>query len=132
MIAESTNFWGPLVAGGTLIVLGLVHLLKYRDFRRHAQHTDGIVVDLRCEVATQAGQIYYPVLEFRTRAGEAMRATSRVGSSPVRAGMGERVTVRYDPRDPQEVEIVGTGGARLALLCLLVLGGAMMVGLAWL
>jgi hypothetical protein len=129
----SKDFWGPLAAGGFLILLGVVHLLRYRRFRRRAKRTPGVVVDLQVGLTTQAGHpLYYPVVEFTTGAGRRVRATTRVGSKPAPADVGEAVIVSYDPGDPEEVEIAGTEATRLALLYVVVLLGMVFVGVAWL
>jgi Protein of unknown function (DUF3592) len=130
---EASEFWGPIVAGAVLIVIGLAELLKYRRFHQRARNADGIVVDMSCGVAAYAGPVaYHPVLQFRTREGRVVRATSRVGSYPAPAQIGERVKVAYDPRDPEVAEIVGLECTRRALLCVLVAAGGLLVGSAWL
>jgi len=57
------DFWGPLAAGGFLIALGLVQLVKYRRFRRRAERAIGVVVDLEAGMTAQAGQLpLHPVV----------------------------------------------------------------------
>jgi Protein of unknown function (DUF3592) len=130
---EASEFWGPIVAGAALIVIGLTELLKSRCFRHRARKAEGIVVDMSCGFAACAGPVaYHPVLQFKTREGRIVRATSRVGSYPAPAQMGERVPVAYDPCDPKVAEIVGLECTRRALLCVLIAAGGLLVAFAWL
>jgi hypothetical protein len=67
----------------------------------------------------------FPVVEFRTRSGEQVRARTSEGGSPPPARVGDQVPVRYDPANPSTVEIDTIMGRGTFLPA-----GAALVGLA--
>jgi Protein of unknown function (DUF3592) len=117
------DFWGPLIAGIFLIVIGGAETIKYLRFRRRAEQVPGVVVEMREGTNIKYGVLYYPVLEFTTRGGRQIRTTTRLGTRPPQAQVGDRVAVSYDPHNPVEAEIATKEFIRLVVALLLVFGG---------
>ena len=74
---------------------------------------------------TSDGIVYMPTVEFTTVDGTPVRATSPIGTNPRPGRVGERVTVMYDPGNPQKVR-VQSGKAVFSCLeiAFLLFGGA--------
>jgi hypothetical protein len=51
------------------------------------------------------GMVYMPTVEFTAGDGTTVKATSRIGTSPRPGRVGDRVTVFYDPGNPQRVRV---------------------------
>jgi hypothetical protein len=64
----------------------------------------GTVIELTTQVSDR-GSIYCPIVEFTTSSGQQIRFTSDFGSRPASHKIGQDVSVRYDPTDPQQAEI---------------------------
>jgi hypothetical protein len=58
------------------------------------------------------GFIYRPTVEFTTAGGQEVRATSTTGTNPHPGRVGGTVTVYYDPRDPERVQVSSTRRVR--------------------
>jgi Protein of unknown function (DUF3592) len=52
-----------------------------------------------------AGMVYMPTVEFTTADGTSVKATSHIGTNPRPGKVGDRVTVFYDPRNPERVRV---------------------------
>ncbi|QSX09107.1 DUF3592 domain-containing protein [Alkalibacter rhizosphaerae] len=107
---------------GLIIVLGAILVLggSYWIFRNITMARDGIRVEAEVvevvEVyrpgrSSENSTMYYPVLEYRTMAGDLKRTQSSV--SKIRNGasayqVGDRVDVYYDPEDPSQVILAST------------------------
>jgi Protein of unknown function (DUF3592) len=69
----------------------------------------GIVVELVSRVTTSGrASMMCPVVEFTASSGEKIKFTSEFGSLPASHKIGQIVTVRYDPVEPQKAEIDST------------------------
>lgn len=124
-------FGAALTAFGLLFLLvGLVIRRTSRGFRGAAR-AQGTIVAFdardpgmirarggRFAVSGWAGDtqmVYMPTVEFTTADGTPVRATSNIGTNPRPGRVGDRVTVLYDPRNPQKVR-VESGKATLSCL----------------
>jgi hypothetical protein len=58
------------------------------------------------------GFVYRPTVVFTTADGTQVRATSRTGTNPRPGKVGDVVTVYYDPRNPQRVQVSSTRRVR--------------------
>jgi hypothetical protein len=103
------------VIGGCGIVVAAVRAMRPElEFRRNSIHATGRVVDrerggtLLRHVDFKSLDIrYYPVVEFTTRRGATVRATSSVGrrrDCPLPSHrIGSQIRIAYDPDDPRTV-----------------------------
>ncbi|WP_067914439.1 DUF3592 domain-containing protein [Actinomadura rubrobrunea] len=76
-----------------------------RDLRRF-HRAEGEVVDVRQDWYGD-GSSYHPVVRFRTSNGTSVQAPSRHGDRSPGAHPGQRVTVCYNPANPQDVFLAG-------------------------
>jgi hypothetical protein len=83
-----------------LAVATFVHA-RERRFIRSAARATGTVVDLSRGRGSEGGSVYYPVIAFRTAAGDSVTFVSNAGSNPPSREVGERVEVLYDPAQPR-------------------------------
>lgn len=72
------------------------------------QPATGIVADIhyRRAVASGGAEMGYPVVTFRTLAGQEIRIQGLRGYSRVPFATGDTVAVRYDPANPRQAYIV--------------------------
>ncbi|MQA83306.1 MAG: DUF3592 domain-containing protein [Streptosporangiales bacterium] len=126
---EEFGDWFAVGAGVFCVLLGAYYLLKYWTFRQRAQRVPGTVVALTAEAGFGGAGRYerHPVLQFTTPEGREIRARMRFGSNPAIARVGDRVTVRYDPKNPEEAEIEGKGWLQPFLLFFLVVFGVVLI-----
>ena len=67
---------------------------------------DNAIVGL--EERSGAGEtIFHPVFEFQDASGTNHQVYSKYGSSPAAYDVGDKVRVRYHPREPKEAKIEG-------------------------
>jgi Protein of unknown function (DUF3592) len=59
-----------------------------------------------------SGFVYRPTVVFTTADGTQVRATSRTGTNPRPGKVGDIVTVYYDPRNPQRVQVASVRRVR--------------------
>ncbi|MDZ7752845.1 MAG: DUF3592 domain-containing protein [Gammaproteobacteria bacterium] len=99
-----------------LLVVGLVPwyfaFQAYETSRQLVANTvpvEGTVVDYTSGYETASRRypalFYYPVVEFQDHQGHTQRITSEVGAGKKLYEAGERVTVRYDPRNRQRAVV---------------------------
>jgi hypothetical protein len=58
------------------------------------------------------GFIYRPTVQFTTADGQHVTATSTTGTNPRPGKAGDTVTVYYDPRNPEQVQVSSTRRVR--------------------
>jgi hypothetical protein len=93
-----------LAAGVLMAVIGLVSLLRTRQFLSGARETSAQVVGNHLRSASRKPS-YYPVLRFQTHEGTPHEVVSPVGSNPPRYREGDQVPLLYNPANPQQVRI---------------------------
>jgi hypothetical protein len=99
-----------LAAGAFLAAIGGYGLSRQLRLQRRGERVTGIVVGHDQQwVAGQSmsnpgSYAYRPVVRFRTRDGQEIEATTRVGT-PVGIRPGREVPVLYDPANPSSAEI---------------------------
>lgn len=129
--------WAILILFG--LVFGAVGAYGSRRqylLRRKGQRVTGTVSRIDREwhsgdANTPGHYTYFPVLSFRTLAGQPMETRSAVGGSSLGEEAGESVRVIYDPADPSfaEVDTFGTqASAVLVPLICLAAGIGLIVG----
>ncbi len=122
------------VAGAVLVAAGVRQRRAGRRLRR-----DGVVVEaevtgleyLRPQTtATPTSGRFFPVVRFRTTTGRVVEARTLVGADPAPARTGDRVQVRYDPREPRRVELASGPTNSGTLGCLWIAVGVGLTGVA--
>lgn len=112
---------GFVVLGVGLLVAGAFAYRSTRTFLAGAAAAEGTIVAY-AEARDQEGHLsYYPVVSFSPKDGQRVEFQARTGGSS-RGPLGERVAVRYDPRNPHEAAINSFFSLWFAPLLLLALG----------
>jgi hypothetical protein len=93
-----------LGAGVGMVVIGLFSLARTRRFLSLAHPAPAEVVGNHSR-RHRHKLTYYPVLRYRTHADTQHEVTASVGSNPPRYREGDRLTVLYNPANPEEVRI---------------------------
>jgi len=97
------------------LVIGVVWGLRKHELFRSGLRTQGTVVDHYKSVSTSVGDpwnrtgpdvSYFPVVEFQTAAGAAIRFRGATGSGVPEYDTGALVTVAYQPDKPKEAQIL--------------------------
>jgi hypothetical protein len=104
------------VAFGALVCVDALRALRrIRRFRAVAESATGVVVDRRFASTARSDRRTwkaFAVARFTTADGQAIEATSQWGQlAPL--GIGDAVTVLYDPADPKVVAVAGRLPAEL-------------------
>lgn len=124
--------------GLVFVFVGLIIRKTAHGFRGAAR-TQGTIVEFdprvpggfrvpggRFRVGSPVGanqMVYMPTVEFTTAEGTPVRATAHIGTNPRPGKVGDKVTVFYDPRNPQRVRVQS---GRATMTCLEV--GFMLIG----
>src|SRR5262249_20309924 len=111
-----------------LVGAGYFFLDTLHDIVANAR-ADGTVIDLITE--PHEDDTYYPRVRFTTLTGEPLEFTSKFGTHPAAFGIGETVTVLYDPANPTVARIgsfLGLWAAPLGLVFMALVFSA--IGLA--
>ncbi|MBV9417101.1 MAG: DUF3592 domain-containing protein [Solirubrobacterales bacterium] len=128
-MSTATAIFAAIAAVGLVfVVIGATLLSGTARFRRTAVSADATLVGLEAMTSQGTGAslpvgdammtdrtsvTYRPTVEFRTRDGERVRATSPIARNPAPGRVGDSVRVLYDPADPQRVRLdtrMGRGG----------------------
>jgi nitrate reductase NapE component len=114
------------VVGVGLVTGGIYAAWQTRQFLRIAEPASGIVTENVWQKSTNPNQrgVYvsyaYPRIEFSTQDGQRISVLQSVsGSNPATYHANQRVTILYDPRDPQHAYIQSFASSWLLplLLC---------------
>jgi hypothetical protein len=92
--------------------------------------TTGVIVANERVWTGHGGHKYDPVARFVARGGQTYVVRDTVGADPPEFRMGEKVTVYYDPQDPQTA-LIDSDHLRLLPVALLVVGTFFGLGGAW-
>lgn len=76
-------------------------------FRAKGVPAEGVVVDLIEKRDSDGSSTYSPEVEFQTPDGESHTYVSGTSSNPPSWDRGEKVTLRYDPGNPERVRLDG-------------------------
>ncbi|MBV8946516.1 MAG: DUF3592 domain-containing protein [Solirubrobacterales bacterium] len=120
-MSTTTAIFAIIAAFGFVFVaIGATLLSGTARFRRTATGADATLVALEAVTSEGAGSslpigdammidrtsvTYRPTVEFMTRDGEHVRATSPIASNPAPGRVGDSVRVLYDPGDPQRIRL---------------------------
>ena len=92
-----------LLVGFVSLVPGLVALGQDLAFAVRAQRVEA-VFDAAALRNSSYGLMYYPEFTYRTKDGQELTYKSSLGSSDQEYSKGDRITVLYDPAQPDHVE----------------------------
>lgn len=97
--------------GGVFFLVGLGMLagcfFSWRstaEFTAHAVHAEGTVADQAYRSSSKGGT-YSPVVEFTDQQGQKIHFTGSIGSSSPAYARGDKVSVLYDPANPEHAHI---------------------------
>jgi len=99
-----------MIIGVILAGIGALLLVQEQDFLKVAVRSQGVVVDYKMGRKKKNGRrssSLFPVVTYTTRENHEIKFVSSFGSTPAKYKIGEKVTVLYDPRDPNEAQIEG-------------------------
>jgi uncharacterized protein DUF3592 len=123
-----------VLLGFAMLIGGVVAAVKQsRQSARNLSAT-GTVVDLVKRVINPgSGGVYCPVIDFATSTGHAVRFESQFGTMPATHRLGQKITVRYDPSNPQKAEVDSATSGWLVPGCMIGMGvGFLGMGLVFL
>ena len=124
-----------LVFGGIgtilLVIAGLV-FSREQSFLKTAEAATGTVSGFdRSSSSDGSGGGYCPVIDFSTKAGEAVKYYANMCSSPPSYDIGEQVEVLYDPQDIKSVQMKGFWSQYLAVIILGAIGTPFFLAGLW-
>jgi hypothetical protein len=91
-----------LMAVAWLIVAGVCYPLANR-FASRAVRCQGTVVQMNSRTSDNGNTTYYPVFTYTDSAGTLRTSTSASSSNPPQHSVGDKISLLYDPKDPQDV-----------------------------
>lgn len=92
------------IVGVSFAVAGGFGIRYYHRLNRTGERACGTVSELRWK-DTGDGRTCYPVVAFQTLDGQNIKAETGIGTNIGTPGIGERISVVYDPRNPSRPEI---------------------------
>lgn len=121
-----------LVCGLAFLGISIYTISNTRSFVAQAEMARGEVVDLEYRRdnsgSSASGGAYYPVVKYRTAAGDQRTLYGNTGSSPPSYRVGEAVDVLYAPTNPSDARIAGFFSLWLVALITGVLGWLFSLG----
>jgi hypothetical protein len=107
---RTRNRWIILIclvaSGAPFFIIGLSDAHKSLSAVRNLTPATGRVVGNAMRLDPRGTQSYVPVVEFRTKDGRAVRFTDwSVGTIPPTYKAGDKVSLVYDPSDPETARI---------------------------
>ena len=129
---------GVLFAG-----IGIMSARSTRHFEESAARATGTVTDVRSRSVgrgTSGGIVWLPVVRFQTADGRSVDAEAGGGTNVKRWEPGQQIEVSYDPANPSDVRVPGSGGGLIrgvflgigilfAVLGLLLIAAAIAIGI---
>jgi hypothetical protein len=99
------------VVGALFAGIGVATARSSRRFAESAARASGTVVDVRSRSVgrTGGGLIWVPVVRFQTADGRSVDAESASGTNVKRWEPGQAIEVTYDPANPSEIRLPGSG-----------------------
>jgi len=110
-----------LLCGLGMLSLAWIEATQQQTFLQNSISGEGIIVDFVKEDYQEQDEngrkrrvtIYTPMVEFTDNNERAFRFTSRYGSSSLDYHKGERVSIIYDPENPNNAEIKAVANNKL-------------------
>ena len=98
------------IIGGLLLLMAVAWLIVaavcYHFANRFASRAiacQGTVVQMNSRTGDNGNTTYYPVFTYTDSAGTLRTSTSSSASNPPEYSVGDKISLLYDPHDPQDV-----------------------------
>jgi len=112
-----------IVMGGAVLISGIIAAVKQKRKTARGVTTTGTVVNLVKKVFNPGSAgVYCPVVQFTTSNGQLIQFESSFGTMPASHSVGQTITVRYDPTNPQTAEVDSTTNNWFVPGCTMVMG----------
>jgi hypothetical protein len=104
-----------VVIGAVFAGIGIATARSTRHFEEAAQRATGTVLDMRSRSVGRTGGalIWVPVVRFRTAEGRTVDVEASGGTNVKRWEPGQPIEVAYDPANPSDMRVPGSGGGML-------------------
>ena len=104
-----------VVIGAVFAGIGIATARSGRHFEEAAAWASGTVLEMRSRSVgrTGGGLIWVPVVRFQTADGRTVDAEATSGTNVKRWEPGQRIEVTYDPANPSDIRVPGSGGGML-------------------
>jgi hypothetical protein len=102
-------------AGALFAGIGIAAARSSRHFEQAAARATGTVTEMRSRAVgrTRGGMVWVPVVRFQTDDGRTVDAEAGGGTNVKRWEPGQPIEVSYDPANPADVRVPGSGGAMI-------------------
>jgi len=107
---------GFAVVGAAFAALGIGAARSSRRFEESAARAAATVTDVRSRSVgrgTSGGIVWIPVVRFRTADGRTIDAEAGGGTNVKRWEPGQQIEVAYDPANPSDIRVPGSGGGMI-------------------
>jgi uncharacterized protein DUF3592 len=104
---------GFAAVGAVFAGIGIASARSSRHFEESAARAPATVTDVRSRSVgrgTSGGIVWIPVVRFRTADGRTIDAEAGGGTNVKRWEPGQQVEVAYDPANPSDIRVPGSGG----------------------
>ena len=121
------------IAAIVVLLAALIIFYQKKRFLHSAVLVQGEVVALaevyqQRETVEHIAEMYYaPVFEFTTHTGECARVTSSVANKSSAYTVGQQLSIRYAPDNPEQALIDNFWGRWSLVFALCVMGGALLL-----
>jgi hypothetical protein len=106
-----------LAIGAIFLALGVYFFSQELGFLQRAEKLTGTVTDNVASTSYQNEHYstdYCPVVDFQTQEGRNVEYTSDVCQAPPNYAVGQKVTIYYDPKDPNAIQMPDKYGGQYA------------------
>lgn len=110
------------IVGLIFLVSTVFAYINTRSFIDRSVVASGTIVDVSAEWNDDHERVYYPIVDFKTAEGEMFSFKANVGSGSPGDQIGQIVSVRYDPADPENAALNSWLGLWFAVFFVAVLG----------
>jgi hypothetical protein len=102
-------------AGALFAGIGIAAARSSRHFEQAAARATGTVTEMRSRAVgrTGGGMVWIPVVRFQTDDGRTIDAEAGGGTNVKRWEPGQPIEVSYDPANPADVRVPGSGGGMI-------------------
>ena len=99
-------------AGALFAGIGIAAARSSRHFEQAAARATGTVTEMRSRAVgrTGGGMVWIPVVRFQTDDGRTIDAEAGGGTNVKQWEPGQSLDVSYDPANPADVRVPGSGG----------------------
>jgi hypothetical protein len=94
--------------GVAMTRFGYSGAIDYDRQQARAVRAEGVVTEIRFDDRHSDQTYEYPVVHFTTPEGVGIDFEATIRQHPPKYSVGDRVTVTYEPGDPQHADIAGT------------------------